>query len=300
MHWNAAAWHGLRGLRRLQTPSHHPTRHFLSNVFDLALRGSVHHRDPVRCLTLFQRSRCRYFSSNANSDARKPACGISFTSPWDVLGVDENASVDEIDSSYRRLIFKYHPDHGGTTEDFLRVKQAREVLVAKLDPDMELVGNSRRGSGGLRRKGFDKRFEEAVLAHDLEKAWSMWSLIMSGSQDIEVTAEITETYLQLLTKTSSEDRPVGDSGSHTDEIVLRWEGLLVSMDAFQQLRESGLLQAGGEEEAKAWNGLLWHLAQLPSGWSSMNDILIVCKRMDKLSIPQDLELLRTHIFVGRT
>ena len=61
---------------------------------------------------------------------------------------------------------------------------------------------------------------------------------------------------------------------------------------------NGLL-CGGEEIA-AWNGLLWHLAQLPEGWSSMNDILIVCKRMDMLGIQQDLELLRTHIFVGRT
>eukprot|EP00946_MAST-07B_sp_MAST-7B-sp1_P000074 g74.t1 len=226
-----------------------------------------------------------------------PAHGISFTSPWEVLGVPAEASREEIDDAYRSLIFEHHPDHGGTTEDFLRVKQARESLVARLDPDLELDG----GSGdGLRRKGFGQRFEEAVQRHDLDKAWTLWASAMSGVQDIDITADITETYLQLLTKSSPRETSPSDASADGARSVpkLRWEGLLVSMDAFQHLRETGLL-SGGEEKA-AWNGLLWHLAQLPEGWSSMNDILIVCKRMDMLGIQQDLELLRTHIFVGRT
>ena len=118
-------------------------------------------RGSVRWLSFSPWPRCRLLSSQANSGAQRPAFGISFTSPWDVLGVNNDADLEEIDSAYRRLIFKHHPDHGGTTEDFLRVKQAREVLVARLDPDMELVGGSSTGSKELRRKGFGKRFEEA-------------------------------------------------------------------------------------------------------------------------------------------
>ena len=251
------------------------------------------------CRRLRAAGRTRFHRHSAG-DARllsSPAHGISFTSPWEILGVAREATREEIDKAYRSLIFEHHPDHGGTTEDFLRVKQARESLVARIDPDFELDGGS---GGGLRRKGFGQRFEEAVQQHDLDKAWTLWASAMGGLQDIEITADITETYLQLLTKSSPQEasRSASTGGDSGGVPKLRWEGLLVSMDAFQHLREIGLLEA--DEEKAAWNGLLWHLAQLPEGWSSMNDILIVCKRMDMLGIQQDLELLRTHIFVGRT
>ena len=238
----------------------------------------------------FVSAKSRFSSAGAAS-----AFGISFTSPWEVLGLPRDAAREDIDEAYRKLIFVHHPDHGGTTEDFLRVKQARESLVARLDPDMELAGGS--GGDGLRRKGFGQRFEEAVRRHDLNTAWRLWAVAMAG--DIEITADITETYLQLLTKEEPSSGGIGQDAA-AGVPKLRWEGLLVSMDAFQHLREHGLLEPGGAEEAKAWNGLLWHLAQLPEGWSSMNDILIVCRRMDMLGVQQDLELLRTHIFVGRT
>jgi hypothetical protein len=252
-------------------------------------------------------SRPRFRAAALSSAAAAPAFGISFTSPWDVLGVPRDAAREDVDEAYRRLIFQHHPDHGGTTEDFLRVKQARESLVARLDPDMEVDGA---GGSGLRKKAFGQRFEEAVRRHDADAAWGMWAVAMSGGVDI--TADITETYLQLLTKEEPSSGGGGGGGGHSDGDdgtaaaaaagvpELRWQGLLVSMDAFQHLREHGRLEPGGAEEAKAWNGLLWHLAQLPQGWSSMNDILTVCRRMDMLDIRQDLELLRTHIFVGRT
>ena len=76
------------------------------------------------------------------------------------------------------------------------------------------------------------------------------------------------------------------------------------MDAFQVLRENGQFQNKEAVEENVWNGLLWHLAQLPrdeeGGSLVMNDILTVCKRMDMLNIQQDQELLRTQIFMGRT
>ena len=81
------------------------------------------------------------------------------------------------------------------------------------------------------------------------------------------------------------------------------EGLLVAMDAFFLLREHDNYDGTGVEEG-AWNGLLWHLAQLPrdeaGGSAVMNDILTVCKRMDDLGVQYDMELLRTQVFPGRT
>lgn len=45
---------------------------------------------------------------------------------WAILGVRENASRTEIDSAYRTLRSKHHPDKGGEPEQFQRVQRAYE------------------------------------------------------------------------------------------------------------------------------------------------------------------------------
>jgi DnaJ-class molecular chaperone len=51
-----------------------------------------------------------------NSEARK------------ILGVERDASADEIKSAYRKLAMKHHPDRGGKEEDFVKIQQAFETL----------------------------------------------------------------------------------------------------------------------------------------------------------------------------
>ena len=41
---------------------------------------------------------------------------------YKLLGVDKNASVDEIKKAYRKLAVKYHPDKGGTKDDEKKLK----------------------------------------------------------------------------------------------------------------------------------------------------------------------------------
>jgi curved DNA-binding protein CbpA len=50
-------------------------------------------------------------------------------SPYDELGVSRSATAAEIKSAYRRLAVKHHPDQGGDTEHFKRIKAAYEVLT---------------------------------------------------------------------------------------------------------------------------------------------------------------------------
>ena len=46
-----------------------------------------------------------------------------------VLGVDRDASDGEIKRAYRERMKETHPDHGGTEEQFKRVKRAKEALL---------------------------------------------------------------------------------------------------------------------------------------------------------------------------
>ena len=47
----------------------------------------------------------------------------------DVLGVDAAASREEIETAYRDLIVKNHPDHGGTDWIAAQLTQARDSLL---------------------------------------------------------------------------------------------------------------------------------------------------------------------------
>ena len=51
--------------------------------------------------------------------------------PYQVLGIAGNASWAEIKSAYRKQARLTHPDHGGTTEKFCRVREAFEILSAR-------------------------------------------------------------------------------------------------------------------------------------------------------------------------
>ena len=51
--------------------------------------------------------------------------------PYDILGLDGNATPDEIKAAYKKKAKKAHPDQGGSSDKFTRIKQASLVL---LDP----------------------------------------------------------------------------------------------------------------------------------------------------------------------
>jgi len=61
--------------------------------------------------------------------AALPAPGQE-TRPWaDVLGVSHSATRDEIESAYRRMRSKHHPDKGGKAEQFNAVQKAYELAM---------------------------------------------------------------------------------------------------------------------------------------------------------------------------
>lgn len=56
--------------------------------------------------------------------------GMTRREALDVLGLDEQASRDDVKREYNRLMKKMHPDVGGSTYLAAKLNQAREVLLS--------------------------------------------------------------------------------------------------------------------------------------------------------------------------
>lgn len=51
-----------------------------------------------------------------------------------LLGVDRNASREEIVNAHRRLLRTAHPDKGGSPEEVYRIDAARDILLEQSVP----------------------------------------------------------------------------------------------------------------------------------------------------------------------
>ena len=48
--------------------------------------------------------------------------------PYEVLGLDKNASLNDIKTSYKKQALKHHPDRGGDQEIFKELSEAYSIL----------------------------------------------------------------------------------------------------------------------------------------------------------------------------
>lgn len=81
---------------------------------------------------------------------------------YTILGVNKNASSEEIKRAYRKLAHQYHPDKGGDTEKFKQVSEAYQVLSnsekrEQYDKFGRVFENGQGGGGqaGFNGQGFD-------------------------------------------------------------------------------------------------------------------------------------------------
>jgi len=70
---------------------------------------------------------------------------------YNTLGVDRNASPDEIKKAYRKLAAQHHPDKGGDTATFQKIQEAYETLS---DPQKKQQHDNPNPFGGGFQGGF--------------------------------------------------------------------------------------------------------------------------------------------------
>jgi ferredoxin len=80
-------------------------------------------------------------------------------SPFDVLQVDPDAEEGEIERAFRRRVLETHPDQGGSSAEFKRVKAAyEEISAGDAAAEAELEGDGRAdGDTAADRAGADGR-----------------------------------------------------------------------------------------------------------------------------------------------
>ncbi|WP_129117006.1 ferredoxin Fer [Halegenticoccus tardaugens] len=61
-------------------------------------------------------------------------------SPFDILGIDEDAVDEEVDQAYRRRVKEAHPDHGGSLQEFQLVRAAYDEIRNGYRPEGRDVG----------------------------------------------------------------------------------------------------------------------------------------------------------------
>ena len=54
---------------------------------------------------------------------------MSVEEAYRVLGLDRNATRDEIQAAHRNLMKRNHPDQGGTTYIASKVNEAKDILL---------------------------------------------------------------------------------------------------------------------------------------------------------------------------
>ncbi|MEE9446772.1 MAG: DnaJ domain-containing protein [Arenicellales bacterium] len=54
--------------------------------------------------------------------------GMSLTQAYEILGLDENASLDEVKTAHKRLIQKLHPDRGGSSYLATQINTAKDKI----------------------------------------------------------------------------------------------------------------------------------------------------------------------------
>ncbi len=60
--------------------------------------------------------------------------------PHQILGLEPNATDEEVRAAYRRLAMKHHPDKGGDIDYFTQIQKAYDKLKSRVCPNCNNLG----------------------------------------------------------------------------------------------------------------------------------------------------------------
>jgi DnaJ-class molecular chaperone len=84
------------------------------------------------------------------------------TDPYRVLGINQNATEDEVKKAYKKMSMKHHPDRGGNHDDFVQVQQAYNEIKNPPSNDWNTTKQEYAHTGGfedLFRQHFGTQFQ---------------------------------------------------------------------------------------------------------------------------------------------
>ena len=73
----------------------------------------------------------RETARGAGSSSQRSGAGMSADEALEILGLEEDASEEDIQKAYRNLMKQHHPDQGGSAWFAARINEARNVLLGK-------------------------------------------------------------------------------------------------------------------------------------------------------------------------
>lgn len=113
------------------------------------------------------------------------------------LGIDKNASQDEIKKAYRKLASMHHPDKGGDTKTFQDIEEAYRILS---DPEkkasydnpqhFENQNGNQRGFGMFNESGNPFEFFHEIFRRQQQQAFTYRTLVTVSLQDAFLGKEI--------------------------------------------------------------------------------------------------------------
>jgi DnaJ-class molecular chaperone len=151
---------------------------------------------------------------------------------YSTLGVDRNATPDDIKKAYRKMAAKHHPDRGGSTAEFQKIEEAYRVLS---DPQQRQqhdnphpFGGGDNPFGGFHFNfGGGNPFDDIINQFTRQQRQRVYTVTLSVSLE-QVAMGSTET-IQLVTHL----------GVKTFQIKIPQ-----AVEHGQQVRYEGLMQDG--------------------------------------------------------
>lgn len=73
----------------------------------------------------------REIDKNIKKLTQEGAAGMAYDpslDPYKILGVEQNATKEEINKAFKKKAWKAHPDHGGSHEEMVKVNAAYEAI----------------------------------------------------------------------------------------------------------------------------------------------------------------------------